>query len=101
MLNRAHPHSSLSLCSAALLLSILTSLGACAASQSAWGYARAPIAQQAEPTTWGFTTLAADEPAPTLVGFSKSPVQPTDATYWGFARLPAERPAASPVAVRP
>jgi hypothetical protein len=101
MSNRANPHSSLSLSTAAVLLSILTSLGACAASQPTWGYARAPIAQPAGPTTWGFTTLAAEELAPALAGFSKQPAQPTGPTYRGFVRLPAERPAASPVAVRP
>ena len=100
MLNRANPHSSLSLRTAALLLSILTSLGACAASRPTWGYAQAPIAPQAEPTTWGFTALAADEPAPALVGFSTQPAPPTGPTYWGFVKLPAQL-ASSPVAVRP
>lgn len=99
MLKRSNQRSSISLSSAALLLSILTSLGACAASPT-WGYSRTPVAPQAEPTTWGYAALPADEPAPTLVGFSKQPAEPTGPTYWGFARLPAERPVASPVAVR-
>lgn len=100
MWKRSRSHASISARSftrsAALLFSLLAPLGACAA-PSTWGYARAPMAERAEPTRSGFATLPADEPAPAVAGFSKQPAEPAGPTVWGFAKLPAPSPDASPI----
>jgi hypothetical protein len=87
MWKRTNPRLSISR-SAALLISILAPLAACAA-PSTWGYASAPVTARIEPTTWGYATLPADEPAPAVAGFSKQAAPAADPTIWGFAKLPA------------
>lgn len=87
MWKRTRPRSSMSR-SAALLISILAPLAACAA-PSTWGYSRAPVAGAAAPTMWGYATLPASEPAPAVAGFSKQAAPAAGPTVWGFAKLPA------------
>lgn len=104
---------------AALALSLLTALGACAHPQAThtatpgsdqvfWGYSEVAVPQSAEPTFWGWSETATPEPpGPTFWGYSElAGEQKTGPIYAGFSTAPRERfaqparPARSPVATQ-
>lgn len=104
---------SIALPSAALLISILASLTACApldqsrrgaSGHTFWGYSPVPAVQQPSGHTfWGYTPVpAAQQPSGrTFWGYSPLPAaqQPSGHTFWGYAPPPAP-PAPSRAAIR-
>lgn len=89
------PRLSLSL-PAALLISVVASLGACAPQgQSQRGMSTTPAAvQPAQPAFWGWTAEPAAQPSgPTFWGFSAERVaQPSGPTFWGYSAELTARP---------
>jgi hypothetical protein len=115
MLNLASkPRLSISL-PAALLLSVVASLGACASQQRGmsatpalsaaaveparpafWGWTAEPAAQPSGPTFWGFSAERVAQPSgPTFWGFATDPMarQASESTFWGYTAAPVARPA--------
>lgn len=81
------------------LISIVMSLGACAATSHRWGLADAPVAQAAPPAPRGFAAASAGQP--TSAGFTHAPAsRSTEPTLWGFSEVPAGRAPASQAAQR-
>jgi len=80
--------SRLSLRSGAILLSLLTSLGACATIDTPRrGFATESVVEPSSATAWGY---AAPAPAPAKIyGYAKVS-EPRPAT-WGYADLPSRR----------
>jgi len=95
------PRSFRALHSAALALSLATTLGACATLDTSrpnatfWGYSQSPPPPSG-PTFWGYPSTQATPPAePTFWGFVAMPAAQTGPTFWGFSTAPAEQSAPS------
>ena len=115
MLKFAHQSRFISLSAAAILISLVASLSACATldhstrsasaappSESFWGYRQDPADYPAGPSFWGYRDDRADHAAGrSFWGYYQDPTDhPAGHSFWGYYEAPAKRAGAATQAAR-